>query len=213
MITLKNVAVYKEGKSIFKDLHLEFLSGKSYALIGHSGSGKSTLLNIIAGLESVERGVIELNKRPFKKDKYFYRNTLGYLFQNFALIENFTVDQNLDLALNFKKISKVHKSEMKTKVMETVQLNVDRKRIVNSLSGGEQQRVALARLILKDPTLILADEPTGSLDPKNGKMVMDLMLGLLDSNKTIIIATHDLELAKRCDVIINIEDLKKNSNV
>ena len=88
---------------------------------------------------------------------------------------------------------------LKKEVLKKVGLDLDIKRIVSSLSGGEQQRVALARLILKDPKIILADEPTGSLDTKNGKIVIDLLLKLLDENKTMIVVTHDLELAKRFD--------------
>lgn len=208
MITIENIDVYKDEKAIFKNLNLKFSRGKSYALIGHSGSGKSTLLNIIAGLESINNGIVKINGQSIGKNRHFYKETLGYLFQNFALIDNDTIDKNLDLGLSFKKISKNQKNELKAQVMKKVQLDIDRKRIVNTLSGGEQQRIALARLILKNPNLILADEPTGSLDTENGKIVIDLILGLLDSQKTIIIATHDLNLAQKCDVIINVEDFK-----
>ena len=97
---------------------------------------------------------------------------------------------------------------LKKEVLKKVSLDLDIKRIVNSLSGGEQQRVALARLILKDPKIILADEPTGSLDTKNVKIVIDLLLNLLDENKTRIVVTHDLDLAKRFDVIVNISELR-----
>ncbi|EUJ66396.1 hypothetical protein JMUB7490_25680 [Staphylococcus aureus] len=117
------------------------------------------------------------------------------MFQNFALLENQTISQNLDLALKFKK-NKKDNMNLKKEVLKKVSLDLDIKRIVNSLSGGEQQRVALARLILKDPKIILADEPTGSLDTKNGKIVIDLLLNLLDENKTMIVVTHDLDLAK-----------------
>lgn len=117
------------------------------------------------------------------------------MFQNFALLENQTISQNLDLALKFKK-NKKDNMNLKKEVLKKVSLDLDIKRIVNSLSGGEQQRVTLARLILKDPKIILADEPTGSLDTKNGKIVIDLLLNLLDENKTMIVVTHDLDLAK-----------------
>lgn len=117
------------------------------------------------------------------------------MFQNFALLENQTISQNLDLALKFKK-NKKDNMNLKKEVLKKVSLDLDIKRIVNSLSGGEQQRVALARLILKDPKIILADEPTGSLDTKSGKIVIDLLLNLLDENKTMIVVTHDLDLAK-----------------
>ena len=187
MIKLENVFVKKGNKNILDGCNFNFEKGKSYALVGESGAGKSTLLNIIAGFEDVSQGSIYIEDKLLKKKVDFYRYTLGYLFQNFALLENQTISQNLGLALKFKK-------------------NI--KRIVSSLSGGEQQRVALARLILKDPKIILADEPTGSLDTKNGKIVIDLLLKLLDENKTMIVVTHDLELAKRFDVIVNISELR-----
>ncbi|MCD0982422.1 ATP-binding cassette domain-containing protein, partial [Staphylococcus aureus] len=179
----------------------------SYALVGESGAGKSTLLNIIAGFEDVSQGSIYIEDKLLKKKVDFYRYTLGYLFQNFALLENQTISQNLDLALKFKK-NKKDNMNLKKEVLKKVGLDLDIKRIVSSLSGGEQQRVALARLILKDPKIILADEPTGSLDTKNGKIVIDLLLKLLDENKTMIVVTHDLELAKRFDVIVNISELR-----
>ncbi|HIH7684384.1 TPA: ABC transporter ATP-binding protein [Staphylococcus aureus] len=207
MIKLENVFVKKGNKNILDGCNFNFEKGKSYALFGESGAGKSTLLNIIAGFEDVSQGSIYIEDKLLKKKVDFYRYTLGYLFQNFALLENQTISQNLDLALKFKK-NKKDNMNLKKEVLKKVGLDLDIKRIVSSLSGGEQQRVALARLILKDPKIILADEPTGSLDTKNGKIVIDLLLKLLDENKTMIVVTHDLELAKRFDVIVNISELR-----
>ncbi|WP_323715463.1 ATP-binding cassette domain-containing protein [Staphylococcus aureus] len=205
MIKLENVFVKKGNKNILDGCNFNFEKGKSYALVGESGAGKSTLLNIIAGFEDVSQGSIYIEDKLLKKKVDFYRYTLGYLFQNFALLENQTISQNLDLALKFKK-NKKDNMNLKKEVLKKVGLDLDIKRIVSSLSGGEQQRVALARLILKDPKIILADE--GSLDTKNGKIVIDLLLKLLDENKTMIVVTHDLELAKRFDVIVNISELR-----
>ncbi|MGT0186354.1 putative bacteriocin export ABC transporter [Staphylococcus aureus] len=204
MIKLENVFVKKGNKNILDGCNFNFEKGKSYALVGESGAGKSTLLNIIAGFEDVSQGSIYIEDKLLKKKVDFYRYTLGYLFQNFALLENQTISQNLDLALKFKKKNKKDNMNLKKDIRKKVGLDLDIKRIVSSLSGGEQQRVALARLILKDPKIILADEPTGSLDTKNGKIVIDLLLKLFDENKTMIVVTHDLELAKRFDVIVNI---------
>lgn len=207
MIKLENVFVKKGNKNILDGCNFNFEKGKLYALVGESGAGKSTLLNIIAGFEDVSQGSIYIEDKLLKKKVDFYRYTLGYLFQNFALLENQTISQNLGLALKFKK-NKKDNMNLKKEVLKKVGLDLDIKRIVSSLSGGEQQRVALARLILKDPKIILADEPTGSLDTKNGKIVIDLLLKLLDENKTMIVVTHDLELAKRFDVIVNISELR-----
>jgi putative ABC transport system ATP-binding protein len=208
VIKLENVFVKKVIKNILDGCNFNFEKGKSYALVGESGAGKSTLLNIIAGFEDVSQGSIYIEDKLLKKKVDFYRYTLGYLFQNFALLENQTISQNLDLALKSKKKNKKDNMNLKKEVLKKVGLDLDIKRIVSSLSGGEQQRVALARLILKDPKIILADEPTGSLDTKNGKIVIDLLLKLLDENKTMIVVTHDLELAKRFDVIVNISELR-----
>jgi putative ABC transport system ATP-binding protein len=206
---LENVFVKKGNKNILDGCNFNFEKGKSYALVGESGAGKSTLLNIIAGFEDVSQGSIYIEDKLQKKKVDFYRYTLGYLFQNFALLENQTISQNLDLALKFKKKkNKKDNMNLKKEVLKKVGLDLDIKRIVSSLSGGEQKRVALARLILKDPKIILADEPTGSLDTKNKKIVIDLLLKLLDENKTMIVVTHDLELAKRFDVIVNISELR-----
>ncbi|UXU54993.1 putative bacteriocin export ABC transporter [Staphylococcus agnetis] len=208
MIKLENVRIQKGDKMILNHCHFTFKKGKSYALIGASGSGKSTLLNIIAGLEEVKEGYVYVEGKVLKKQKSFYRHTLGYLFQNFALLDNQSIHANLDLGLKFRK-TKENKKQLKAEVLKSVGLNIDANRVVNSLSGGEQQRVALARLILKNPQLILADEPTGSLDQHNGQMIIDLLLQQLDRNKTIIVATHDLELAKQFDEIVHMDDLKK----
>ena len=207
MIKLENVFVKKGNKNILDGCNFNLEKGKSYALVVESIAGKSTLLNIIAGFEDVSQGSIYIEDKLLKKKVDFYRYTLGYLFQNFALLENQTISQNLGLALKFKK-NKKDNMNLKKEVLKKVGLDLDIKRIVSSLSGGEQQRVALARLILKDPKIILADEPTGSLDTKNGKIVIDLLLKLLDENKTMIVVTHDLELAKRFDVIVNISELR-----
>jgi putative ABC transport system ATP-binding protein len=209
VIKLENVFVKKGNKNILDGCNFNFEKGKSYALVGESGAGKSTLLNIIAGFEDVSQGSIYIEDKLLKKKVDFYRYTLGYLFQNFALLENQTISQNLDLALKFKKNKKDNMNLKERSIKKKVGLDLDIKRIVSSLSGGEQQRVALARLILKDPKIILADEPTGSLDTKNGKIVIDLLLKLLDENKTMIVVTHDLELTlKRFDVIVNISELR-----
>jgi putative ABC transport system ATP-binding protein len=214
VIKLENVFVKKGNKNILDGCNFNFEKGKSYALVGESGAGKSTLLNIIAGFEDVSQGSIYIEDKLLKKKVDFYRYTLGYLFQNFALLENQTISQNLDLALKVqKKKNKKDNMNLKKEVLKKVGLDLDIKRIVSSLSGGEQQRVALARLILKDPKIILADEPTGSLDTKNGKIVIDLLLKLLDENKTMIVVTHDLELAKRFDVIVNISELRRLRNI
>ncbi|EGQ4442689.1 ATP-binding cassette domain-containing protein [Staphylococcus pseudintermedius] len=209
MIELKNVTIQKGKRTIFDNVNLTFEPGKSYALIGHSGSGKSTLLNAIAGFETLKQGEVRFDHRPLKTDYRFYRDALGYVFQNYGLVESMTIHQNLDMALAFKKVSKSERQQLKTQCLQKVGIDMNHKRKVATLSGGEQQRVALARLILKQPRLILADEPTGSLDEGNGQKVMELLFDMVDDTRTLIIATHDLTLAQQCDEIIQVDLLKK----
>ncbi|MFI3560020.1 ATP-binding cassette domain-containing protein [Staphylococcus pseudintermedius] len=211
MIELKNVTIQKGKRTIFDNVNLTFEPGKSYALIGHSGSGKSTLLNAIAGFETLKQGEVRFDHRPLKTDYRFYRDVLGYVFQNYGLVDSMTINQNLDMALAFKKGSRSGKKQLKTHSLQKVGLDIEGKRKVATLSGGEQQRVALARLILKQPRLILADEPTGSLDEGNGQKVMELLFDMVDDTRTLIIATHDLTLAQQCDEIIQVDLLKKEA--
>lgn len=152
---------------------------------------------------------MRFDHRPLKTDYRFYRDALGYVFQNYGLVESMTIHQNLDMALAFKKVSKSERQQLKTQCLQKVGIDMNHKRKVATLSGGEQQRVALARLILKQPRLILADEPTGSLDEGNGQKVMELLFDMVDDTRTLIIATHDLTLAQQCDEIIQVDLLKK----
>lgn len=205
MIELKSVGKTIGNKVLYKNLTTEFKTGNSYALIGASGSGKSTLLNMIAGLDSPTSGAILIDGKALSKknSQNFFRNSLGYMFQNFALIDNKTIKENLMLALAYKKISRNEKSKRINNILNRLNIMIDTTVKVYTLSGGEQQRVALARLILKEPTIILADEPTGSLDQENGDQIIDSLMSLKNESTIIIIATHDLKLAKKCDAILN----------
>lgn len=208
MLQLKNVSIIKGQTTIFQDLNLNFQLGKSYALIGYSGSGKSTLLNCIAGFERLNSGEILFNNKKLITNRNFYKSILGYLFQNYGLIDNATVDANLDIGLAYKHYPKKQKSKLKTKLLEEMQVHAELSRKISTLSGGEQLRIALIRLLLKQPSIILADEPTGSVDKDNSNLIIDKLLNALDENKIIIIATHDLAIAQQCDECIRIEDLK-----
>ncbi|GJF67017.1 ABC transporter ATP-binding protein [Staphylococcus argenteus] len=208
MIELKDLTIQKGNTSILKKLNLKFQCGKSYALIGKSGCGKSTLLNAIAGLEKMGKQHIYFNGQEERFKSNFYREKLGYLFQNYGLIDNMTVNENLKIGLAYKKISKKEKEQLKIRYLEQFGLYDSLKRKVHMLSGGEQQRVALIRMILKDPTIILADEPTGALDPKTGQLIIQTLFNLVDENKVLILATHDMAIANRCDVVIDLEQFK-----
>ncbi|MGL2319964.1 ATP-binding cassette domain-containing protein [Oenococcus oeni] len=214
MIKVENVSKIIAGKTIFSNVNLLLQISQSYALVGHSGSGKSTFLNCISSLENFS-GEIRVDDQPLSKinKRNYFRQTLGYLFQNYGLIDNQNVKENLDIGLAYRKIPAKEKSALKKQVLEDLNLKVDLYRRISTLSGGEQQRVALARLILKDPKVVLADEPTGSLDQDNGLVIITHLLKMAGKGATVIIATHDPAVAEKCDQRINIEDFKKSQNI
>ncbi|KGH96685.1 ATP-binding cassette domain-containing protein [Oenococcus oeni] len=214
MIKVENVSKIIAGKTIFSNVNLLLQTSQSYALVGHSGSGKSTFLNCIGSLENFS-GEIRVDDQPLSKinKRNYFRQTLGYLFQNYGLIDNQNVKENLDIGLAYRKIPAKEKSALKKQVLEDLNLKVDLYRRISTLSGGEQQRVALARLILKDPKVVLADEPTGSLDQDNGLVIITHLLKMAGKGATVIITTHDPAVAEKCDQRINIEDFKKSQNI
>ncbi|WP_049509212.1 ATP-binding cassette domain-containing protein [Streptococcus pseudopneumoniae] len=204
-IDLLNVSKSFGSKKIFTDLNLRFESGKSYALIGGSGSGKSTLLNIIGRLEKIDSGNVLVDKQDIWKikERTFFKNTVGYVFQNYSLIENKTVYDNLKLITKDKKTI--------TDVLEKVGLSSDHlHQKIYELSGGQAQRVAIARMLMKPRKIILADEPTGALDGEIGKEIIRLLLNERDEDKYVIIATHDPAVYNKVDVIIDMKDIGDN---
>ena len=204
-IDLLNVSKTFGSKKIFTDLNLIFESGKSYALIGGSGSCKSTLLNIIGRLEKIDSGNVLVDKQDIWKikERTFFKNTVGYVFQNYSLIDNKTVYDNLSLITKDKKTI--------TDVLEKVGLSSDYlHQKIYELSGGQAQRVAIARMLMKPRKIILADEPTGALDGEIGKEIIRLLLNERDEDKYVIIATHDPAVYNKVDVIIDMKDIGDN---
>lgn len=207
VIKIKNINKTFENKILFSNFSENILKNEIVAVVGKSGSGKTTLLNMIGGLEKIESGEIYINNlKVEKKNKIeLYRNQVSFLFQNFALVDEWTVEKNLKIALSFRK-SKKDSSEM-LKILKIVGLEDKLKEKIYKLSGGEQQRVALARIYLQDNPVILADEPTASLDKENRDLVFSLLKRLQkEKGKTIIIVTHDQELANFCDRVIELEN-------
>ena len=188
MIEFVNVSKAFGDKKLLSDFNLCILDGEFVVFAGKSGCGKTTLLNMIGCLEKPDNGHlvvdgVDLYKKRNKTDYFTYK--VGFLFQNFALIEDKTVEQNLNL------VQKKARSGMElTEVLTTLGIQDKLKEKVYKLSGGEQQRVALARLMFKQCDIILADEPTGSLDNENAKMVIDILHKMNDMGKTIILVTH-----------------------
>ena len=197
MITGKNITKRFGDLTIFDGLDFEIHDGEFVCFSGESGKGKTTLLNIIGLLEPFGSGELLINGRKYssrREKREYYRSEVGFLFQNFALIENKTVRQNLEIVRTGRDNSISIKEAVRRVGLEG---KLDNK--VYTLSGGEQQRIALARLILKQCWLILADEPTGSLDRKNAVIVMDILKSLNREGRTVIIVTHDEGIKNQVD--------------
>lgn len=209
-IEVLNVTKKFGKRYIFQNLNLSVEEGEFIAIIGPSGCGKSTLLNMIGLLEEKDAGQIKLKGKEIpkiesKEATMLRRNTINYLFQSFALINDMTIYQNLFLAMKFLNITNKEKDKRINEILKKVHLEEFKDEKVNTLSGGEQQRVALARTILKPGDIILADEPTGSLDSEAAKIVFNLIKDLSKQyRKTVIMVTHSENLANQADRIINI---------
>ena len=208
MIQLKNITKHYDTKIIFDHFNLTIEDNELVAIVGNSGSGKSTLLNIMGLLEEIEDGEIIINHQLIsnKKDALLLmRYDIGYMFQNNALVDDYTVKENLDIVLKYSRFNKKEKLNAIKQVLSTVGLEGYENRKVYSLSGGEAQRIAFCKLLLKKPKIVLCDEPTGSLDATNTKMMMDLLLEYHHSSgATVVIGTHDLDIAKLCERVIHI---------
>lgn len=211
MIELRNINKGFDDRIVLENLNYNFYEGNSYALIGASGAGKTTLLNIIGKLEEADSGDIIVNDINLNniKEKDYFKNYLSYLFQNFGLIENKSIQENLMLAFIGEKIGKLEKQQKMNEALKRVHLNVKLNRKIYTLSGGEAQRVALAKTILKDSPIILADEPTASVDQKNSEEIIELILSLKKENKIIIIATHSPDIYNQVDHILEIKGEQK----
>ena len=211
MIKIRNLTKKIKEKTIFEDVSCTLETGKSYAIVGKSGAGKTTFLNILSGLEKATSGKVEFNDLNInsKNRKKLYRDYFGFVFQNFALIDTETVKQNLRLGLTNSRLSKTEKDNKMRAALAQVGLGkMQLQQKIYTLSGGEQQRVALARIILKEPKVIFADEPTGSLDAENSQLVLRTLLTSFDSDATVVIATHDPMVWQQCDYVIEIENQK-----
>lgn len=198
------------SNTVLHNISFEIESGESVALVGPSGCGKSTLLNIIGLLETLDSGTINLEGRTYpsinsKKATLMRRTEINYLFQSFALINDWKVSKNLLLALQYTKLSKQEQERLIRTALESYGIGEKFDAVVNELSGGEKQRVAIARAMIKPGNLILADEPTGSLDKAMATIVIDSLLDSVHANhKTLLMVTHDMGIAQRCDRIIEL---------
>ncbi|MDR0297121.1 MAG: ABC transporter ATP-binding protein [Streptococcaceae bacterium] len=210
MIELENIVKKFDVHTVLNRVSFTFENGHSYAIIGESGSGKTTLLNIIGKLEEVDSGRVLVDTKPIDlmTEKDYFRNFIGYLFQNYGLIDNETIEQNLELAFVGRKLPKSEKRKMMLEMLKTVNLKQELSRKIFSLSGGEAQRVGIAKIMIKNPPIILADEPTAALDSENSEEIMTLLLNMKNENRIIIIATHNPAIWNMADEIIDLDTLK-----
>lgn len=213
MITLKDISkTYGKGTNAFqalKDIDLEIKKGEFIAIIGASGSGKSTLMNILGALDSPTSGQYLFNGESVEgfKDKKlsdFRNNTVGFVFQRFNLLNNISVFENVALPAKYAGLKDIEKKVMGS--LKTVGIEEKRKNKANELSGGEMQRVAMARALIMSPSIIMADEPTGNLDSTTGVEIMELIAKLHKKGHTIILVSHDQYVANYADRILEIKD-------
>ena len=215
IVSVKNLEkTYKsEGETltILKDLSLEVEKGKKITIVGESGSGKSTFLNIIGGLDNATSGNIrcgdyELSSLSEKKLSDYRTHFLGLIFQFHYLLKDFTALENVFLPSIMAGVPKKTAVEKARGLLRDVGLENRVSHLPSKLSGGERQRVAVARALMNDPNLILADEPTGNLDPENAKMIGDLLFSMVEKyQKTLLLVTHDIHLAKKGDICYSIK--------
>ena len=204
---------YEKGKiKALNGINLTIKEGEFVSIIGPSGSGKSTLLNMLGALDIPDSGVINVAGKDLKSDKKlnkFRAEQIGFIFQLHNLIPNINVRENIEIPMYTQKLSSSKMKERALKLLEDVGLYDKADILPNKLSGGERQRVAIARALANNPSIILADEPTGSLDSKTSNKILKLLIDLhKDKKVTLIIVTHDMDVAKLADRYIEVLDGK-----
>ncbi|AOO68420.1 ATP-binding cassette domain-containing protein [Erysipelothrix rhusiopathiae] len=204
MIQLKSVSRTFGNRTLFRDINEKFVVGELVGISGKSGSGKSTLLNIIGLIDSDYEGELLIDSIATKniskrKKEQLVRENINYLFQNYALIDNESVRYNLELVLKKKDDHKLD-AALKLVGLDRAILETP----IYILSGGEQQRVALARCILKKGNIVLADEPTGNLDQENAEIVMGILSEFTKQGKVVVIVSHSKEIMQLCDRVIEL---------
>lgn len=202
-IYVRNLSCAFGARAIIQDFTAHFDAGRLSALTGASGSGKTTLLNMLGGLIVPDSGSIEFEGQDLaamssRERRKFRRANVGYLFQDYGLVSDLTVEDNIKIAV--PRIS----SEALAAVLADVGLGGSEKRTVSELSGGEQQRIALARLILAEPKIVLADEPTGALDEENSQLVLKKLRQFVQNGAVVVVATHSSYIAENADTVVKL---------
>lgn len=215
MLTLNNIqkSYWQGGKElkVLKDISLQINEGELVAIMGPSGSGKSTLMNIIGCLDTATSGdyIVEETDVKTLADNSLadFRNAkIGFVFQNFNLMPKLTVSQNVEMPLTYKKVNKKERRKRALDMLQLVGLEDRSDFKPMELSGGQKQRVAIARALVTNPSFVLGDEPTGALDTKTSSQIMDLFKEFHQAGKTIILITHEPEIAALCQRTITLRD-------
>jgi len=211
-LALQNVSYKYEGaeKIIFKDVNLQFEAGKVYTIVGKSGAGKTTLLSLLSGLDTATSGSVDFEGENLSEiDRDCYRaQKAGIIFQSLNLLTNATAIDNIVLSMNISGVTGIDKKARAYELLEKVGISREKaQRKILKLSGGEQQRVAIARALSHDPVLIVADEPTGSLDQDTEANVLEIFQSLAhDDGKCVIIVTHSEDVTAIADEVWGLED-------
>lgn len=215
MIKLRNIhKTYHTGSNslhVLKGINLDIRQGEFVSIMGSSGSGKSTLLNILGILDSYDNGEYLLNNTPMKNlsetQAAFYRNKfLGFVFQSFNLLSFKNAVDNVALPLYYQKVGRKERTKIAMEYLRKVGLEPWADHLPSQLSGGQKQRVAIARALASNPKVILADEPTGALDTKTSEEVMEILKGINKAGITVILVTHENEIAAMTDRVIRLRD-------
>ena len=215
MIDIRNLSKTYVSESVkvcaLKDVCIQIEQGAYLAIMGASGSGKSTLLHIIGAMDRASSGVYFFNEEPVhsmnsEEMNHFRAENIGFVFQDFALLDYYTVKENIMMPLICKRVARKECEERVLKVMEKLAITEIADKRTTHISGGQKARVAIARAIVTDAKVILADEPTGALDRKTGEEVMKLFDQLNLDGSTIIIVTHDMNVARHAKKVFGVED-------
>lgn len=215
MIKLENIhKSYHMGKNsmhVLKGIDIEIKEGEMVSIMGSSGSGKSTLLNILGMLDNYDQGSYTLDGTLIKdlsetKAAQYRNKFLGFVFQSFNLISFKNAMENVALPLYYKKVKRKERNELALEYLEKVGLKEWAHHMPNELSGGQKQRVAIARALISNPKVLLADEPTGALDSSTSHEVMDLLRSINNEGITVIIVTHETDIAEKTDRLIKLKD-------
>ncbi|KGM14129.1 hypothetical protein N869_03955 [Cellulomonas bogoriensis 69B4 = DSM 16987] len=203
------------NKTLWSDLSFEIPSAAMTVVRGPSGSGKTTLLNCVGLLEPFDRGTVAFGGWSFtagsrSASRRCFRDVLGFLFQNYGLVESWNVRRNLQVPLRIRPGSRNGGRHAMAEALERVGMRGSEKEMIYTLSGGEQQRIALARLMLKSPSVVLADEPTSALDKANADLVMSILAEEARHGALVLISTHSDEIAARCDHALTLDARPSN---